>query len=100
MELKRYKEKIANQLMQGLKGKAMREKAMEEGSDGSHYRIPKKEFDNWFRKMNEFKGITISMPGHVTTGHDCGGAMEDFEDEEDDDYDGGSFARNERIMRK
>ena len=107
MELKRYKEKIANQLIHGLEAQARRDKAIEvrdySSKGGSmhrpHYQVPKEDFDELIRRMNEFKGLKISMPGHVTMGYDCGGGMEEY-DYGDEEYDGGSFDGNERIMRK
>ncbi len=81
MELKQYKLKIRNQLLQGDVAQARKEKAIAEGdyvAQGGgikvpHYKIPKGDFDELLRKMTLHQGPTISMPSHVTTGHDLGG---------------------------
>lgn len=113
MELKQYKTKIRNQLLNGLDTQARKERAIEEGdyvAQGGgihvpHYRIPKGDFDDLVRKMNQFKGPMISMPGHITTGHDCGGSMyesdEDYEPYGSDNYTdvGGSFV-GKNVVRK
>jgi len=106
MDLKQYKTKIKNQLLSGLQAQAQKEKAIEEGdyvAQGGamhvpHYKIPKGDYDELLRRMSAFKGPTISMPGHITTGHDCGGTM--YESDSDDSTDvGGSFV-GKNIVRK
>ena len=59
---------------------------------GSHYKIPKDHYDDLLRQMSLFRGPTISMPGHVTTGHETGGGMRGSDSDSDDSTDvGGSF---------
>ena len=104
MELKQYKVKIRNQLLHGLDAQARKEKAIEEGDyvskGGSikvpHYKIPKGDFDELLRKMTLHQGPTVSMPSHVTTGHNLnGGSMTDY----DSDEEGGSIVPK-KIVRK
>lgn len=106
--MKQYKTKIKNQLLSGVQAQSRREKAMEEGdyvAQGGamhvpHYKIPKGDYDELLRIMSSFKGPTISMPGHITTGHDCGGTMYESERDSDDSTDvGGSFV-GKNIVRK
>jgi len=108
MDLKRYKEKIKNQLLNGVEAQARKEKAISEGdyvAQGGavhvpHYKIPKGDYDELIRRMNDFKGLKISMPSHITTGHECGGDMYDSDDSNDV---GGSFVgKNVKasVMRK
>lgn len=88
MDLKQYKTKIRNQLLNGLETQARKEKAIEQGDyvahGGSiampHYKIPKGDYDELLRRMTAFKGPMISMPGYITTGHDCGGNMYESDD--------------------
>lgn len=131
MELKQYKAKIRNQLLNGLYDQAEKEKAIAEGtykggmmtpalqaeqdqmnrdyivansgknrnimtprllresaqykkdyelanSGGSmrpHYKIPKDDYDELIRRLSLYKGPTISMSGHTSTGHESGGGI-------------------------
>ena len=104
MELKQYKLKIRNQLLQGHVAQARKEKAIEEGdyvAQGGgmkvpHYKIPKGDFDELLRKMTLHQGPTISMPSHVTTGHELGGGSMY---ESDAESDGGAIVPK-NIVRK
>ena len=136
MDLKQYKVKIREQLLNGMKDQAKRDKALAEGDyvtggqmninqlhkqqaankiryekvnaligggvrPGSHYKIPKDHYDNLLRQMSLYTGPTISMPGHVTTGHETGGNA--CESDSDSDAEGGSFVgkklRPKAVMR-
>jgi len=110
MDLKQYKAKIREQLLNGMNESVQREKAIEQGDyvtgggakkGSSHYHIPKHDYDELLRQMSIFRGPIISMPGHVTTGHDCGGGSLNVPDDDSDDPTdvGGSFM-GKKVMRK
>jgi hypothetical protein len=104
MELKQYKLKIRNQLLQGDVAQARKEKAIAEGDyvaqgggiNVPHYKIPKGDFDELLRKMSFHQGPTISMPSHVTTGHDLGGGSMY---ESDSDPEGGAIIPKKMVRR-
>lgn len=104
MELKQYKVKIRNQLLQGHAAQAQKEKAIEEGdyvAQGGgikvpHYKIPKGDFDALLRKMTLHQGPIISMPRHVTTGHNLGG---DSMYESESESEGGAIVPKKMVRK-
>jgi hypothetical protein len=69
-----------------------------------HYQIPKEDYDELLRKMSIYRGPTISMPSHVTTGVASGGGMDhevgDHEVISDDPTDVGGSFNGKKIVRR
>jgi hypothetical protein len=104
MEMKQYKMKIRDQLLNGIKSKVKKERAIAEGTttgfqgggmSRTHYKIPKNDYDNLLRQMSVFQGPMISMPGHIKTGHELGG---NSIEESGGNFTGRSVAR--KVMKK